>query len=102
MMKTSVSWRFIASGKLSRQPILNEGRCYKTLLVTLKAGAAISVVVNNAFDTIYDGTVGKIIDKAVGNSTKTIDNAVKKAKKVVDKVGNAVSGFFSGLGSAFN
>ncbi|HEM2581890.1 TPA: hypothetical protein U0423_000739 [Streptococcus suis] len=52
-------------------------------------GVGISYVGSLAFDAIYDTYIGE-----------HVDNAVDKAKEIVEDVGDAVSGWFGGLGSA--
>ena len=62
--------------------------------VGIVTGAAVGIVVNSVFDMIYDNTVGKEV-------TKITNNVVKAGKEVIDGVGNAVSDFFSGIGTVF-
>lgn len=62
--------------------------------VGIVTGAAEGIVVNSVFDMIYDNTVGKGV-------TKITNNVVKAGKEVIDGVGNAVSDFFSGIGTVF-
>lgn len=85
------------------------------------AGVAISMGADKVFDTVYDNTVGKIVDWAmdnpvgasinhaatefVTNTNKAIGNAVDSTvsdiKNTVKDIGNAVGGWFNGLGSVF-
>ena len=58
------------------------------------AGVAVGIIANSAIDLIYDDSVGKFV-------TETTDNAIKIGKEVIDGVGNAVSDFFSGIGTVF-
>ena len=58
------------------------------------AGVAVGIIANSAIDLIYDYSVGKFV-------TETTDNAIKIGKEVIDGVGNAVSDFFSGIGTVF-
>ncbi|WP_367985983.1 hypothetical protein AB1F57_01675 [Streptococcus sp. ZY1909104] len=48
------------------------------------------IVGTAVFDVVYDTYIGE-----------HVDNAVDKAKEIVEDVGDAVSGWFGGLGSAF-
>ena len=57
-------------------------------------GVGLSIAGNAVFDMIYDNTVGKEV-------TKITNDVVKAGKEVMDGVGNAVSDFFSGIGSVF-
>ena len=57
-------------------------------------GVGLSIAGNAVFDMIYDNTVGKEV-------TKITNNVVKAGKEVIDGVGNAVSDFFSGIGTVF-
>ena len=57
-------------------------------------GVGLSIAGNTVFDMIYDNTVGKEV-------TKITNNVVKAGKEVIDGVGNAVSDFFSGIGTVF-
>lgn len=60
------------------------------------AGVAITTVGSMAFDFAYDNK--EKIAKAVGKGAK---KAAKKVKQAAENVGDAVSGFFNGLGTAF-
>ena len=51
-------------------------------------GVGLSIAGNAVFDMIYDNTVGKEVTKITN-------------KEVIDGVGNAVSDFFSGIGTVF-
>ncbi|MBM7178870.1 hypothetical protein JO388_01060 [Streptococcus suis] len=53
-------------------------------------GIGLSIVGTAVFDAVYDTYIGE-----------HVDNAVDKAKEIVEDVGDAVSGWFGGLGSAF-
>ena len=57
-------------------------------------GVGLSIAGNAVFDMIYDNTVGKEV-------TKITNNVVKTGKEIIDGVGNAVSDFFSGIGTVF-
>mgnify|MGYP000979967989 CR=1 FL=1 len=57
-------------------------------------GVAVGIIANSAIDMIYDNTVGEFV-------TETTDNMMKAGKEVIDGVGNAVSDFFSGIGTVF-
>ena len=57
-------------------------------------GVGLSIAGNAVFDMIYDNTVGKEV-------TKITNNVVKTGKEIIDGVGNAVSAFFSGIGTVF-
>ncbi|WP_251936461.1 hypothetical protein [Streptococcus sp. Marseille-Q0941] len=57
-------------------------------------GVGLSIAGNAVFDMIYDNTVGKEV-------TKITNDVVKAGKEVIDGVGNAVSDFFSGIGTVF-
>ena len=57
-------------------------------------GVGLSIAGNAVFDMIYDNTVGKEV-------TKITNDVVKSGKEVMDGVGNAVSDFFSGIGTVF-
>ena len=57
-------------------------------------GVAVGIIANSAIDMIYDNTVGEFV-------TETTDNMMKTGKEVIDGVGNAVSDFFSGIGTVF-
>lgn len=62
-----------------------------------------------AFDYLYDKYGDKVVEfvgdvwdgtkKVVGDTMKSVGDT---AKKIWDSVGDAVNGFFSGLGSVFN
>ncbi len=52
-------------------------------------GIGLSIVGTAVFDAVYDTYIGE-----------HVDNAVDKAKEIVEDVGDAVSGWFGGLGSA--
>ncbi|HEM4666111.1 TPA: hypothetical protein U1Z98_001995 [Streptococcus suis] len=53
-------------------------------------GIGLSIVGTAVFDAVYDTYIGE-----------HVDNAVDKAKEIVEDVGDAVSSWFGGLGSAF-
>ncbi|MCU9533516.1 hypothetical protein [Streptococcus sp. CSL10205-OR2] len=79
------------------------------------AGAVATVAFSIKFDEMYDASVGKVVDFVVNNSflkdinkeiTKTVkevgDAVVSKVEDTISDVGDAVSGFFSDIGSAFS
>lgn len=57
-------------------------------------GVGLSIAGNAVFDMIYDNTVGKEV-------TKITNDVVKAGEEVIDGVSNAVSDFFSGIGTVF-
>lgn len=59
-------------------------------------GAVVGAGLGMAFDYVYDNR-SKIAD-GISNLSNKVKNTAKKA---ADNIGNAVSGFFNGLGSAF-
>ena len=63
-------------------------------VVGFLAGVAVGIVANSAIDMAYDNSIGKVV-------TENTNNVIKAGKEVIDGVGNAVSDFFSGLGTAF-
>ncbi|OOR80125.1 hypothetical protein [Streptococcus mitis] len=68
-----------------------------------------TVVGSMAFDYLYDKYGDKVVqfagdvwndaEKVVGDTMKSVGDT---AEKIWDSVGDAVNGFFSGLGSVFN
>lgn len=72
------------------------------MTIGMNTGAAIGATIGSVmpiagtavFDMIYDNTVGKEV-------TKITNDVVKAGKEVIDGVGNAVSDFFSGIGTVF-
>ena len=63
-------------------------------VVGFLAGVAVGIVANSAIDMAYDNSIGKVV-------TENTNNVIKAGKEVIGGVGNAVSDFFSGLGTAF-
>ena len=85
-----------------------------TLLATALLGPggwafAATVVGSMAFDYLYDKYGDKVVEfagdvwdgtkKVVGDTLKSVGDT---AEKIWDSAGDAVNGFFSGLGSVFN
>ena len=61
-----------------------------------------TVVGSMAFDYLYDKYGGKVVQFA-GDVWNDAEKVVgDTAEKIWDSVGDAVNGFFSGLGSVFN
>lgn len=81
-------------------------------------GVLISMGADKVFDVGYDNTIGQVVDWTMDNSVgkfinqaatnfvndtnKAIDNVIDGTVDTIKDVGNAVGGFFNGLGSVFN
>ena len=66
--------------------------------IGVSAGVAVSWGVNKVADLLYDNTVGKAVNDVWNKGTEFVGNTVKSVGK---SIGDGVSGFFSGLGTAF-
>ena len=66
--------------------------------IGVAAGVAVSWGVNKVADFLYDNTVGKAVNDVWNKGTEFVGNTVKSVGK---SIGDGVSGFFSGLGTAF-
>lgn len=66
--------------------------------IGVAAGVAVSWGVNKVADLLYDNTVGKAVNDVWNKGTEFVGNTVKSVGK---SIGDGVSGFFSGLGTAF-
>lgn len=106
--------QLLSGGKLGDAAVKTGGHLGVTLLATAFLGPGgwafgATVLGSMAFDYLYDKYKDKVVEfagdvwdgtkKVVGDTMKSVGDT---AEKIWDSAGDAVNGFFSGLGSAFN
>lgn len=106
--------QLLGGGKLGDAAVKTGGHLGVTLLATAFLGPGgwafgATVLGSMAFDYLYDKYKDKVVEfagdvwdgtkKVVGDTMKSVGDT---AEKIWDSAGDAVNGFFSGLGSVFN